>query len=518
MLHLCRSFLLAMTIVVPLIAVDSITTDQQAQEATTVALADLKAGDNDPAKTVAAALEFTQLLDYYKEKGNTDQVCEMQANVYWCKKRMNLESLKAYVAAKGASAQALATRAEEIVNAEVPKDQAEAYFERAEKFSKEHATAQLAIAIRYFEVADRFTGTAVSLKAQRASLNAMQQSMVNSHGSDPTLSADLHAGAIAAGDLPEGAQKLIERSNQAVDMIVAKASQDLAQDRNKAVDILLKEAEAAQKRGDLDPMIAHQNQAANIDKEVPGLSKTANAAVDTYRKARAKSVTKSTGEVVAERKRLTLLLSQAQKEETKKGNTTGALAIKNAIGSISKEVDEAGAILAGGKGKQGNAGTLKERFGGSFGYDFKNGHIGTLSVQKTVAITDGFQGIVTYEADTAIISWNNGTKWVVSDQSGELVASAPDGKSKLITRGDETVFIGQYRVTTPEWGGVWTLQKDGKSTAEGITGTWTVDENGKVTIKWISGRTEYLQATKKGNITTYSCTLSSGIVGTAVRL
>jgi len=158
MLRLFRILLIIIALTMPLAAVDAITTDPQAEAATASALADLKAGDTDPMRTVAAALTFTQLLDYYKVNGKTDQVCEMQAYVYWSKKRMNLDSLQAYLAAKGGAAQALATRADEIASAELPKDQADTYFARAEAFAKGHADAQLAIAIRYFEVADRFTG------------------------------------------------------------------------------------------------------------------------------------------------------------------------------------------------------------------------------------------------------------------------------------------------------------------------------------------------------------------------
>ena len=138
MLRCCTTLLLALTLAgaTPLMGADSIATEADAQAAMAQAMADLKASDNDPQKTVAAGLEFTQLLDYYKAKGDNDQVCEMQAYVYWCKKRMNLESLQTYVAAKGAPAQALAARAEEVVNAEVPKDQAETYFGRAEAYAK----------------------------------------------------------------------------------------------------------------------------------------------------------------------------------------------------------------------------------------------------------------------------------------------------------------------------------------------------------------------------------------------
>ncbi len=332
----------------PLAAADSITTDQQAQEATTAALADLKAGDNDPAKTVAAALEFTQLVDYYKEKGNTDQVCEMQAYVYWCKKRMNLESLQAYVAAKGAPAQALATRAEEIVSAEVPKDQADVYLDRAEAYAKANPKNYLAIAVRYFEVADRFTGAPVSLKAQRASLEAMQKAAVVPSGGGESLGRDFQIPTVTAADMPEAAQKALAISDQQVSVITSKAAGDLGKERSKAIEVLLKEAEAAQKKGNLEAMLAHQLQAKDLEHDQKGLSTDATRAVDAYRKTKRTVIGKASIDVIAERKKMARQLLSIQTDETKKGNTAGAVAIKNACDKLSKELEEAGAsALAG---------------------------------------------------------------------------------------------------------------------------------------------------------------------------
>src|SRR5262249_20602869 len=52
------------------------------------------------------------------------------------------------------------------------------FFEKAEAFAKSSATSHLLISIRYFEVADRFPGTATAVEAQRRSLEAMQKIIV----------------------------------------------------------------------------------------------------------------------------------------------------------------------------------------------------------------------------------------------------------------------------------------------------------------------------------------------------
>lgn len=295
----------------------------------------LEKADGDPSQNLVAALAFAKALPAYEAAGDQETAAELKSVIFWCKKRMDIGMLEQFVASKGTDGEALSIAVAKIEQP-IAAGEAKDYLSRAEAYAQKNPGQSLKIAIRYFEVADRFQGTPESLKAQRLSLEALQKSMIGRPVADPTLSMDLHAGAIAAGDLPEAAKKLIEQSNQSVDALAAQASQDLALDRRKAVDVVLREAEAAQKRGDLDPMIAHQNQAANIDKDYPGLSKTATAAIEAYRKARAKNVAKANGDIAAERKRLTQSLLQVQRDETKKGNTTGALAIKQAIENIDK--------------------------------------------------------------------------------------------------------------------------------------------------------------------------------------
>jgi len=351
MLRRCTTLLLALTLAgaTPLMGADSIATEADAQAATAQAMANLKASDNDPQKTVAAALEFTQLLDYYKAKGDNDQVCEMQAYVYWCKKRMNLDALKVYVAAKGAPAQALAARAEEVVSTDVPKDQAEVYFARADAYAKANPKNSLTIAVRFFEVADRFTGTPVSLKAQRVSLDAMQKAaLMPSSASGDLLGEDFKVPTVTAADMPEIAQKVIAVSDQLVSVITGKAGAEMGKERSKVLDVLIKEAETAQRKGDLDVMLAHQTQAKDLDQDQKGLSKSAAASMERYKKSRRSIIGKAALAVIEERKKMNRSLSSLQAEETKKGNTTGALAIKAACDKLIKGLEDASAsTLAG---------------------------------------------------------------------------------------------------------------------------------------------------------------------------
>jgi hypothetical protein len=79
-------------------------------------------------------------------------------------------------------------------------------------------------------------------------------------------------------------------------------------------------------------------------------------------------------------------------------------------------------------------------------------------------------------------------------------------------------FQGSYKITTPAWRGVWSLQDGGKCSGDSVTGTWTADKGGKITLRWSSGHTEYLQAVKEETGVVFTCELSSGVLGTAVRL
>lgn len=309
----------------------------------------LAAANNDPSQNLVAALAYAKALPAYEAAGDQDTAAEIRSVIFWCKKRMNQVALERFVQSKGEAGGLLATAVAQV-DQPVAVSEAKAYLAKADDFAQKNPKQSLKIAIRYFEVADRFQGTQESLKAQRLSLDALQRSMASRGDADPQVTAELHSTPIQAGDLPDSAQKLVATSNQATDAIAAKASRVLALERQKAVEVVLKEAEAAQRKGELEQMIAHQHQADDLDKDVSGLSKAAAAAVEGYHKARPKTITKAAGEVIAERRKLLAALARVQKDETKQGNTAGALAIKSTIDAITQNLaDASAASLAGQK-------------------------------------------------------------------------------------------------------------------------------------------------------------------------
>lgn len=139
----------------------------------------LRDSNETPSRAVDAALAFIKALTYYERIGDTDRMCELQAAIFWCKKRMNLDDAKRFIAAKGGSKQdeELLARAAKVAEREVVAGDVQAYYDRAEKFARENPTAYGRITTRWFEVAERFPGTELGKRAHGFSLAAQAKDM-----------------------------------------------------------------------------------------------------------------------------------------------------------------------------------------------------------------------------------------------------------------------------------------------------------------------------------------------------
>jgi hypothetical protein len=153
----------------PVTAASSDQARQEAEAMVADASKAMREADADPHRAVDAALGFSHALKAYQDLGDVDAVCEMQANIYWCKKRMNLDNLQEYVAKKGTVAQADLTRLVEVADRQVPVEEAQAYYQRALKYQSAHPDKHFEIAVRFFEVRERFPGTEWSKQAETAS-------------------------------------------------------------------------------------------------------------------------------------------------------------------------------------------------------------------------------------------------------------------------------------------------------------------------------------------------------------
>jgi hypothetical protein len=161
----------------------------------------------DPSRSVAAAVSFSKAIKFYEATGDVDKVCDLEANIFWCKKRMTVDDVKAFVAQKAGDksiTDALA-KADAVAGKEIPKTEAKNYLDRADRFAKDHPEDFEQISVHYFEVAERFVGTEISLQAQKLSLDAQQQQMKQIKSAKETERQTLFtksaAAAAAAGQL-----------------------------------------------------------------------------------------------------------------------------------------------------------------------------------------------------------------------------------------------------------------------------------------------------------------------------
>jgi hypothetical protein len=135
--------------------------------------------NNNPRLSVDAAIAFSKALKYYETSGDIDTISDLEANIFWCKKRMNLDDIKSFLAQKSGDKAVMAAMAkvEAVENKQVSVEQAGEYFARAEKFAQKNPDKLDQIAVRYFEVAKRFVGSEIGIKAQGLSLEAQQAHM-----------------------------------------------------------------------------------------------------------------------------------------------------------------------------------------------------------------------------------------------------------------------------------------------------------------------------------------------------
>ncbi len=122
---------------------------------------------------VTAAVQFSKASAAYEAAGNETKATEMNSFLYWCKKKMTLQQCDEFVSGKTPEAQSVGKKLADVGVAP-PAVDAAAFLSRAEEFARLHPNDHLLIAVRYFEVADRFRGTDESLTAQDRSLREMQ--------------------------------------------------------------------------------------------------------------------------------------------------------------------------------------------------------------------------------------------------------------------------------------------------------------------------------------------------------
>jgi len=127
----------------------------------------LKESESNPRSIVEAARAFLKAADLYTAAGNDEQATEMNSFLYWCKKKMTLQDIEQFTKSGNT---AIVEKLEAVEKIAPKADEAQKWFDRAEKYAKDNPNEHYLIAVRFFEVASRFIGTKESIAAQERSL------------------------------------------------------------------------------------------------------------------------------------------------------------------------------------------------------------------------------------------------------------------------------------------------------------------------------------------------------------
>lgn len=129
----------------------------------------LRQAQSDPAALIPAVNALSVAIESCEKSHDDAKAAELNSYLYWAHKRMTLADLEKL------SGNETATRRLEVVKRlELPTNAAD-YLERANAFAKSHSDDPLLIAIRYFEVGDRFRDTDAGRTAIDLSLKFMQK-------------------------------------------------------------------------------------------------------------------------------------------------------------------------------------------------------------------------------------------------------------------------------------------------------------------------------------------------------
>ena len=128
--------------------------------------------ETDPNAIVTAARKFTAALEIYEQRKDDLACTKINSFLFWCRRRMSDKNINDFL--RDPKNAPVATRLEGTKKT-LPATDAKIYFDRAEKFASDNPNDSLSIAALYFEVAERFVGTPMSLEAQRKSLDFQQR-------------------------------------------------------------------------------------------------------------------------------------------------------------------------------------------------------------------------------------------------------------------------------------------------------------------------------------------------------
>lgn len=132
-------------------------------------VAKLRLAQTDHSALVPATKLLAQAAALFEAAGDDAKSAEVNSCLYWAKKKMTLADTQAIKGNAEVAKRLVQTEKE------IPVNEAEAMLKRADAFAQGHADDPLLIAIRYYEVGDRFKDNEFGRKAIELTLKYMQQ-------------------------------------------------------------------------------------------------------------------------------------------------------------------------------------------------------------------------------------------------------------------------------------------------------------------------------------------------------
>jgi hypothetical protein len=126
---------------------------------------------------VDAAIAYGRARSLLPADAPPEMTSDIQANLFWCRKQMNLEALKDYIARKGPDFAIASQQMRAVAETPVDPVQAPVYARLAEAYAVANPGDHLQIAIRFTEIAERFPGTQQGTDANRRAAAALQAQM-----------------------------------------------------------------------------------------------------------------------------------------------------------------------------------------------------------------------------------------------------------------------------------------------------------------------------------------------------
>lgn len=173
----------------------------------------LRAAQADPDQIVVAARFLSQAADALIADGKDAEAEEVNACLFWAKKKMTIQQIDMFLAKGNGVAKAAVAKMEAVEKTEVKPEDGKAWLAKVDGYAETQKDGFL-VAVRYFEVASRFKGTPEGEQALEKSLKFLQQAKVAQPADKVVGAAEKGDGKVYVQSVPVGATILVRQNNE----------------------------------------------------------------------------------------------------------------------------------------------------------------------------------------------------------------------------------------------------------------------------------------------------------------